>query len=138
MGACRAFGAFRADVDAEVYGRCGAVPACARALPAATSRILRDPSHPARRLRRGKRMSIELIGYLAALLTTAAFVPQALKTLRSRDTRGISGGMYAIFAGGTALWFLYGLLLGSIPIMLANGATFALAGAILGLKLRYG
>lgn len=83
-------------------------------------------------------MSTELIGYVAAILTTGAFVPQAIKTLRSRDTRGISTGMYAIFASGVALWLVYGVLTLSWPIILANGATLTLASMILVMKLRFG
>lgn len=83
-------------------------------------------------------MWYEPIGYLAAILTSLAFVPQAVKTIRTRDTRAISAGMYATFALGVALWFAYGVLLGSWPIMLANGTTFVLSVTILGLKWRYG
>ena len=83
-------------------------------------------------------MSIEWLGYAAAILTTLAFVPQALKTIRSRDTSGISLGMYVIFIVGIGFWFLYGLALGSWPMILANITTFALAAVILALKLRHG
>ncbi|MGY0504074.1 SemiSWEET transporter [Luteimonas sp. e5] len=83
-------------------------------------------------------MSLEWIGYLAATLTTLAFVPQALKTIRSRDTSGISLGMYVVFLLGIACWFGYGLVLGSWPMILANLVTFALASIILLLKLRHG
>ncbi len=83
-------------------------------------------------------MSIEWLGYAAAMLTTLAFVPQALKTIRSRDTSGISLGMYVIFTIGIGFWFLYGLALGSWPMILANITTFALAAVILALKLRHG
>ncbi|MFZ7096330.1 SemiSWEET transporter [Luteimonas dalianensis] len=83
-------------------------------------------------------MSIEWLGYAAAVLTTLAFVPQALKTIRSRDTSGISLGMYVIFTIGIGFWFLYGLALGSWPMILANITTFALAAVILALKLRHG
>lgn len=79
----------------------------------------------------------DLIGYLAATLTTCSFVPQAWQTFRTRDVSGISLGMYSIFAGGVALWLLYGLLLGAWPIVAANGITLALAIAILVMKLRY-
>jgi MtN3 and saliva related transmembrane protein len=47
---------------------------------------------------------IDLIGYIAASLTTFSFVPQALKTFRSKDVSGISLGMYSLFASGVALW----------------------------------
>lgn len=83
-------------------------------------------------------MSHDWIGYLAATLTTLAFVPQAAKTIRSRDTSGISLGMYVVFIIGVACWFGYGVLLGSWPMILANAVTFMLAAAILGLKLRHG
>ena len=50
------------------------------------------------------------IGYAAATLTTASFLPQAVLTLRTRDTRGISLAMYSAFTAGVALWLLYGLV----------------------------
>ena len=80
----------------------------------------------------------ELIGYLADALTTCSFVPQALHTFRTRDVAGISLGMYSVFTAGVALWLLYGLALSAWPIVAANAVTLALAGAILGMKLRYG
>lgn len=78
------------------------------------------------------------LGYIAAVLTTAAFVPQALKTLRSRDTRALSLSMYLIFTVGIAFWLAYGLVLGSWPIIFSNSLTLVLAGIILVLKLRHG
>ena len=83
-------------------------------------------------------MSGELIGYVAAFLTTVSFIPQAVKTIRTRDTRGISVGMYAVFTIGVACWFGYGLALGSWPMIVSNVITLALSGTILALKLRYG
>ena len=83
-------------------------------------------------------MSLEWIGYMAATLTTLSFVPQAVKTIRSRDTRGISLGMYVVFTIGIVAWFVYGLVLGSWPMILANAVTFLLAATILVLKLRHG
>ena len=79
----------------------------------------------------------EGVGYLAAFLTTCSFVPQAWLTFRSRDVRGISLGMYSVFATGVALWLAYGLLLRAWPLVVANGVTLALAVAILAMKLRY-
>jgi len=79
----------------------------------------------------------DLIGYLAASLTTLSFLPQALHTFRTRDVRGISLGMYTLFTAGVALWLVYGLLLAAWPIVLANAVTLALALAILVMKLRY-
>ncbi len=79
----------------------------------------------------------ELIGYLAAGLTTLSFVPQALHTFKTRDVSGISLAMYSCFTAGVALWLVYGWLLGAWPIVLANAITLALALAILLMKLRY-
>lgn len=75
------------------------------------------------------------IGSLAALFTTAAFVPQAWLTFRTRDLRGISLGMYASFTFGVALWLAYGVLLRQWPIIVANAITLALAASILAMKL---
>lgn len=80
----------------------------------------------------------DLIGYLAAALTTFSFVPQALHTFRTRDVRGISLGMYGAFTVGIALWLVYGLALGAWPIVVANAITLVLAGSILWMRLRYG
>ncbi|MBQ1785069.1 MAG: SemiSWEET family sugar transporter [Gammaproteobacteria bacterium] len=78
------------------------------------------------------------IGYLAAFCTTFAFVPQALHTWRSKDTSGISLGMYSIFVLGIALWLCYGLLIGNYPMIIANAVTLVLAGSVLLLKIRHG
>ena len=83
-------------------------------------------------------LDMEWMGYLAAVLTTVAFVPQALKTIRSRDTGGISLAMYVVFTIGIACWFGYGVWLGSWPMILSNIVTFALAATILALKLKHG
>ncbi len=79
----------------------------------------------------------ELVGYLAASLTTLSFVPQALHTFRTKDVRGISLGMYSVFTVGIAMWLLYGLLIQAWPVVVANVITLALAAAILAMKLRY-
>ena len=79
----------------------------------------------------------DLIGYLAAALTTCSFVPQAWLTFRTRDVSGVSLGMYSVFAVGVALWLVEGLLLGAWPIVAANAITLALALLILGMKLRF-
>ncbi|MEN9779488.1 MAG: hypothetical protein RL087_1579 [Pseudomonadota bacterium] len=80
----------------------------------------------------------ELIGYIAAFLTTSSFVPQAWLTFRTRDVSGISLGMYSAFTTGIALWLVYGIVIGSWPIIIANIITVALAFSILVMKLRYG
>lgn len=79
----------------------------------------------------------DLIGTLAAILTTVSFLPQALHTFRTKDVRGISLGMYSAFTLGVALWLIYGLLLGAWPVVIANVVTLALASTILVMKLRY-
>ena len=78
------------------------------------------------------------VGMFAGLLTTLAFVPQVVKTWKTRQTRDISLTMFLAFTSGVALWLVYGILLGAWPIILANLVTLALAGIILGLKLRHG
>ncbi|MDI1349228.1 SemiSWEET family sugar transporter [Aquabacterium sp.] len=82
--------------------------------------------------------TIEWIGGLAAMLTTASFVPQVWLTLRTRDVSGISLGMYSCFTLGVALWLVYGLSIGSLPVTIANCVTLTLALAILGMKLWFG
>ena len=78
-----------------------------------------------------------LVGLLAACLTTAAFVPQAWLSFKTRDVSGVSLSMYSVFTVGVALWLIYGLLLHAWPIVLANAIALALALAILAMKLRF-
>ena len=80
---------------------------------------------------------MEWTGYVAATLTTLAFVPQAIKTLRSRDTHSISLGMYVVFTTGVGFWLLYGVYLKSWPMIAGNVITFALAATILVAKIRW-
>jgi MtN3 and saliva related transmembrane protein len=80
----------------------------------------------------------ELVGYLAAIVTTLSFVPQVWHTWRTRDVSGISLGMYAVFATGVFLWLVYGLLMNAWPIVVANAVTLALAIAILAMKMKWG
>jgi len=83
-------------------------------------------------------MSMEWTGYVAATLTTVAFLPQTIKTLRTKDTRGISLRMYVVFTAGVAMWLWYGFVLQSWPMILANVVTLALSTSILVMKLRWG
>src|SRR5690606_25553147 len=94
-------------------------------------------SHEARG-RAGAAMNLEWLGYLAAVLTTLAFVPQAVKTIRSRDTSGISLGMYVVFIVGMVCGFCYGIVLGSGARILADAVPFGLAAVILVLNLGHG
>lgn len=82
--------------------------------------------------------STEWLGFAAATLTTVAFVPQAWKTWKSRSADGVSLRMYLIFTLGVALWLVYGTLLGSRPMIVANIVTLALAVFILYMRIRYG
>jgi MtN3 and saliva related transmembrane protein len=79
---------------------------------------------------------IDVLGYAAAALTTASFIPQAWLSFRTGDVSGISLSMYACFTVGVALWLAYGVVLGAWPIVVANAITLMLALAILVMKLR--
>ena len=83
-------------------------------------------------------MNLEWMGYLAAACTTLSFVPQAMKTIRTRDTSGISLWMYVVFTVGIGFWFGYGVFLKSWPMIVSNAITFVLSATILGLKLKHG
>ncbi|MFZ3589699.1 SemiSWEET transporter [Bacillus sp. DJP31] len=80
---------------------------------------------------------LSILGYAAAILTTLSFLPQALKTIKEKNTDGISVGMYSMFTAGVLLWLIYGILIKDFPIILANSLTFFLAVTILFLKLKY-
>jgi MtN3 and saliva related transmembrane protein len=79
----------------------------------------------------------DTLGLLAGALTTAAFVPQVIKTWRTRSTHDISVWMFSLFNVGLLLWLVYGVRIGSWPIMVANTVTLALALTILYFKIRY-
>jgi len=82
--------------------------------------------------------TIEWIGATAAALTTVSFLPQVWLTFRTRDVSGISLGMYSCFTLGVALWLVYGLSIGSVPVTVANVITLSFASVILVMKIRYG
>ena len=79
----------------------------------------------------------DLIGYCAAFLTTLAFVPQAHHSWKTRDLSGISLPMYGLFSLGVLGWLIYGFLIGSWPIVVANSITLILACAVLYLKIKH-
>ena len=79
-----------------------------------------------------------LVSSIAAILTTGAFVPQALHIIRYKETRAISLQMYVAFATGVAFWLLFGFMIWNWPMIVANTITLALALTILRLKLKYG
>ncbi|HTE00014.1 MAG TPA: SemiSWEET transporter [Mucilaginibacter sp.] len=80
---------------------------------------------------------ITIVGLLAAFGTTVSFLPQAIKTIQTKDTSGISLSMYALFTTGTLLWLTYGLMIHSLPVIIANAITFIFASIILVYKIRY-
>lgn len=79
----------------------------------------------------------EHLGFAAAALTTFSFVPQVMLVWRKRSAEGVSTGMYLIFIAGIALWFAYGLRIGSLPIILANGMTLMLSSSVLLMKWHF-
>ena len=82
-------------------------------------------------------MNVDLIGVLAGTLSTIAFIPQVRRIWKTRSARDLSLSMYLIFTSGVALWFVYGLLLGAVPIIVCNGLTLLLAGTVLAMKLKF-
>lgn len=78
-----------------------------------------------------------IIGSIAAVLTTIAFLPQALHSWKTRDLSGISLPMYSLFSLGVAFWFAYGLMITSWPVIIANGLTLVLACTVLMLKIQH-
>jgi MtN3 and saliva related transmembrane protein len=81
---------------------------------------------------------VDLIGTIAATLTTISFVPQVWQIWRTRSARDVSLPMYVTFTCGVALWLVYGLLLMAWPIIIANVITICLALAVVAMKLRWG
>ncbi|HEY9198492.1 MAG TPA: SemiSWEET transporter [Gammaproteobacteria bacterium] len=78
-----------------------------------------------------------LLGLGAGTLTTLAFVPQVLKTWRSKSGNDISLGMFLLFSTGVLLWLIYGILIDALPVILANAVTLLLSLTVVALKLRY-
>jgi len=80
----------------------------------------------------------EIIGIIAGLCTTISFIPQAIKVYKSKQTKDISLKMFILFTAGLIFWLIYGILLNSLPIILANSLTLFSAGYILIMKVRLG
>ena len=78
----------------------------------------------------------DIIGYIAAILTTSAFIPQAIKVIQTKNTEGISLWMYIIFTLGVAFWLIYGLIKNELPIIVANAITLVFASIILLYKIK--
>ncbi|WP_132979477.1 SemiSWEET family sugar transporter [Pigmentiphaga sp. D-2] len=81
-------------------------------------------------------MTLDLLGTIAAVLTTLSFMPQLIKIWRTRSAADISYAMYALFILGLVLWLAYGAAIGSVPMVLANGAVLAQALAVIVMKWR--
>jgi len=81
---------------------------------------------------------VTLLGLLAGVLTTIAFVPQVVKTWRTRSTHDISLWMFSILVAGITAWLVYGAIIGDLPLIMANAVTLLLAGTILVFKIRNG
>ena len=81
--------------------------------------------------------SAATLGFVAGTLTTVAFLPQVVKTWKSRSAKDISLGMFLLFSSGVFLWLIYGISIGAMPLIIANAITFVLAMIIVVFKLRY-
>ena len=79
----------------------------------------------------------EILGYLAAFLTTASFLPQVYKTWKTKSAEGLSLTMYIVFFTGIVCWLIYGIYLNSMPIILANTITGVSALALIIMRLKY-
>ena len=80
---------------------------------------------------------VEVLGILAAIGTTSSFIPQAYKVFKTKKTEDLSLGMFLLFCGGTVLWIIYGAMIKSFPVLLANSVTFVLAFYILMMKIKH-
>ncbi len=81
--------------------------------------------------------TIQLLGLIAGACTTIAFLPQVLKTWKSRSAKDLSLSMFSIFSLGVALWLVYGFMVQDIPVIAANLVTLLLASTLLVFKLKY-
>jgi MtN3 and saliva related transmembrane protein len=84
-----------------------------------------------------RRSNMQFIGPLAAILTTISFIPQAVKVIKTKDTSGISLGMYIAFVLGVFLWIIHGWYIQDYNLIIANAITFVLSSTILVYKIRY-
>ena len=78
-----------------------------------------------------------MIGFIAAALTTISFIPQAYKVIKTKDTTGISLGMYILFVLGVLRWLIHGIQVQDWPLILSNSITFVLSSIILAFKIKY-
>lgn len=83
----------------------------------------------------GSNAAFEAVGLIAAVLTTASFLPQAIRIWRIGSARDVSLAMYVMMTTGTALWLTYGLMIGSLSLIAANAVSLFMVGSVLALKL---
>jgi MtN3 and saliva related transmembrane protein len=81
--------------------------------------------------------AIQMLGLVAGSLTTAAFLPQVIKTWKTRSAKDLSLGMFSLFCLGVLLWLVYGIVVNDIPVIAANLLTLMLASTLLFFKLRF-
>ena len=81
---------------------------------------------------------VSVIGSVAGISTTSAFLPQVIRTWRTRSTHDISLGMFLLTVFGLVLWFIYGIEMNDWPLIVTDAVSLLLSATILGLKLRYG
>ncbi len=81
---------------------------------------------------------IAIIGLTAGTLTTISFLPQVIKTIKTKETKDISMAMYIVLGTGIFLWMIYGILIKDFPVILANSISFVLAIVVLILKIKHG
>lgn len=77
------------------------------------------------------------LGYVAGLCTTVAFLPQVYQTYQTRHAHDISYGMLFLLTAGVSLWFVYGLVIGELPVVYANGVTLILLLILTGMKITF-
>lgn len=78
-----------------------------------------------------------MIGSIAGILTTLAFVPQVMKVMQTKDTKSLSLGMYSMSVIGIFLWLVHGIVTGDMALLVANAVTFFLSLVILAHKIIY-
>jgi len=81
---------------------------------------------------------VSIIGFVAGTCTTLAFLPQVIRTWRTRSTEDISLGMFSLMVFGIALWLFYGIVIGDWPLIVADGISLCFAATILWMKVRFG
>ncbi len=80
---------------------------------------------------------IVYLGYFAGLITVGAFLPQVIRTWRTRNTRDLSLGMFALLSTASTVWIVYGIITADWPVILTNAGMLAMNGALIAAKLRY-